>query len=328
MDAANDKPTRNSRWDREPALDSGGRPRIARITERDIEMFKLLARYRYLPLDDLHAFVGGSLKGLSHHINVLSRKPNLFVNRPYQQQNNVAANHRRLVYELDDKGIAILHERGHPHIAKTYHRNFVHELMACRVMVSFELGVRSVSSTRLITWQEILASEKTPATTRDLPQPTHIPVTFEFQRERRSMNICADAQPFGIERAVASKRLYFFFPGIEADCGTEPIQSYDFDRTSIYRKFRAYQAIAEQQLYASHFGFPNFFVPIITTTTVRMQSMIRLLDKMTQGQGSKMFLFKSFPQRASAEQTPRPPGHMFTDPWQRAGHPPLCFTQP
>jgi len=63
MDTAANKPTRNSRWDREPVLDSRGRPRIARITERDIEIIKLLARYRYLPLDDIHGFVGGSLKG-------------------------------------------------------------------------------------------------------------------------------------------------------------------------------------------------------------------------------------------------------------------------
>jgi hypothetical protein len=151
---------------------------------------------------------------------------------------------------------------------------------------------------------------------------------FEFQGEQRSVNVCADAQPFGIERAGGCRRWYFFFPGIEADCGTEPIESYDLDRTSIYRKFRAYQAIAEQELYASHFGFPNFFVPIITTTDVRMQSMIRLLEKMTQGHGSKMFLFKSFSQHTSTERTPRLPGHMFTDPWQRAGHPPLCFSQP
>src|SRR5215470_10173367 len=328
MDTRKRKQTRNSRWDREPVLDGNGRPRIARITDRDVEIFKLLARYRYLPLDDLHAFVSGSLKGLSHHINLLSRKPNLYVNRPCQQQNNVAANHRRLVYELDDKGIAVLRERGLPHLAKTYHRNFAHELMACRVMASFELGARNSGNTRLITWREILTSEKTPAKTRERAQPAHIPVTFTFEGEQRSMTVCADAQPFGIERAVGCRRWFYFFPGIEADCGTEPIESYDFDRTSIHRKFRAYLAIAEQGLHASHFGFPNFFVPIITTTEIRMHSMIRLLEKMTDGRGSKMFLFKSFPTHTANEQAPRSPGHMFIEPWHRAGHPPLCFSQP
>jgi len=195
-------------------------------------------------------------------------------------------------------------------------------------MASFELGARNSGNTRLITWPEILASEKTPAKTRERAQPAHIPVTFTFKGEQRSMTVCADAQPFGIERAVGSRRWYYFFPGIEADCGTEPIESYDFDRTSIYRKLRAYQAIAEQELYRSHFGFPNFFVPIITTSTIRMQSMIRSLEKMTQGQGSKMFLFKSFSTQTSMEQTTHLPGHMFTEPWQRAGHPPLCFSQP
>src|SRR5215831_1767163 len=283
MDTRNRKQMRNSRWDREPVLDSRGQPRVARLTERDIEIFKLLGRYRYLPLDDLHAFVGGSLKGLSHHLNLLSRKPNLYVNRPYQQQNNVAANHRRLIYELDDKGIEVQRQRGLPHHSKTYHRNFAHELMACRVMASFELGARNAGNARLIGWQEILASGKIPERTRGLPQPAQVPVTFTFQGEQRSMNVCADAQPFGIERTGGCRRWYFFFPGIEADCGTEPIESYDLDRTSIYRKLRAYQAIADQGLYASHFGFPNFFVPIITTTDIRKRSMIALLEKITQG---------------------------------------------
>src|SRR5262249_53351192 len=60
MDTAKHKPIQNSRWDPEPVLDSRGRPRIARLTERDIEIFKLLPRYRFPPLDDLHAFVGAA----------------------------------------------------------------------------------------------------------------------------------------------------------------------------------------------------------------------------------------------------------------------------
>ena len=195
-------------------------------------------------------------------------------------------------------------------------------------MASFELGARNACNARLISWQEILASGKIPERTRGLSQPAQVPVTVTFQDEQRAMTVCADAQPFGIERTGGGKRWYFFFPGIEADCGTEPIESYDLDRTSIYRKFRAYQAIAEQELYASHFGFPNFFVPIITTTDIRMRSMMRLLEKITEGRGSKMFLFKSFPPHISTDEAPRSPGHMFADPWDRAGHPPLCFSQP
>jgi len=55
---------RRSRWDRAPALDSRGRQKRAQLTGRDLEIFKLLARYRHLSIDDIDAFVGGSRKGL------------------------------------------------------------------------------------------------------------------------------------------------------------------------------------------------------------------------------------------------------------------------
>ena len=77
----------------------------------------------------------------------------------------------------------------------------------------------------------------------------------------------ADARPFGLERDHRRPRSYLFFPGIEADCGTEPLDASDFERSSIAKKFAAYIAIAEQGIYRSHFGFPNFFVPLIAPTS-------------------------------------------------------------
>ena len=79
-------------------------------------------------------------------------------------------------------------------------------------------------------------------------------------------------------------------PGIEADCGTEPLDASDADRSSIAKKLAAYTAIAEQGIYRSHFGFPNFFVPVITSTNARMSSIMRLLEKMSGG-GSKENVF-------------------------------------
>ena len=326
MDAVTPK-LRNSRWDREPVLDADGKPVVARITDRDIEIFRLLARYRYLPLNDIHAIVGGSFKNITHRLGLLSRKPNLYINRPHQQRQNADTNHRHLIYELDDKGIALLRDLGLDY-AKVHHRNFTHELMVCRIMASFHLGTRENANIRLITWQEILASDKLPAATKTLSNPASVPVSFLVRGERCTKAVVADAQPFGLERTNADgTRAYFFFPGIEADCGTEPIESYDYERSSIHGKFAAYRAIAAQELYRSHFGFPNCFVPFITTTTARMQSMMRMLEKLTDGQGSKMFLFKTFPTLTSFEKQAPSSGHMLTTPWQRVGFTPLDFTK-
>jgi hypothetical protein len=324
MDETVEKQTRNSRWTRDP-VNNAGAAVVVYPTDRDIEIFQLLTRYRYLPSDYIHAFVGGSMSALSRRLNFLSRKPNLYLARPHQQRETADANYRHLIYELDERGSRVLKERGLSFPPKSYHRNFAHELMVAQIMVSFELGTRERTNVRFITWSEILANPSTPQATRQSPTATAIPVTFSAHGERHSLHITADARPFGLERVIDGARTYLFFPGIEADCGTEPVEATGFERSSIAKKFAAYIAIAEQGIYRSHFGFPNFFVPFIAPTRVRLESMMSLLQRMTGGRGSKMFLFKTFPLLSSVEKPPKAGGDMLTVPWQRAGFPPLCF---
>jgi hypothetical protein len=326
MDAIPDPRKRNSRWSRDPVIGSDGAARPAILTERDIEIFKLLARYRYLPSDYIHAFVGGSEKALTHRLNLLSRKPNLYLARPQQQRQSANANYRHLTYELDDRGARTLRERGLPNPPKSHQRNFGHELMVWLITASIELGTRESGHVRLISWTEILASEKTPRTTRESAAPASIAISYSLRGEARSDTITADARPFGLERTLGGKRSYLFFPGIEADYGTEPIDAQSTDRSSLAKKFAAYLAIAEQGIHRSHFGFPNFFVPVVTTTAARMRSMMELVDRLTHGEGSKILLFKTLPSFTSAEKPPPPGGHMLMSPWERIGHPPLSFT--
>jgi hypothetical protein len=57
-----------------------------------------------------------------------------------------------------------------------------------------------------------------------------------------------------------------------------------------------------------------------------MQSMKRLLEKVTDSRGSKIFLFKLFPAFTSFERPPGPGGHILTEPWQRVGFEPFNLT--
>jgi hypothetical protein len=325
MAAITDTKTRNSRWSRDPVVGSSGNAVVARPTDRDIEIFKLLVRFRYLPSDYIHAFVGGNEKALSHRLNLLSRKPNLYLARPHQQRQCADANYRHLIYELDERGRRTLRERALSFLPKSYHHNFTHEVMVAQITASIELGTRATPGVRLITWPEIIAHETTPLVTRNAAAPATIRVSYELRGERRCDDIAADARPFGLERIIDAKRSYLFFPGIEADCATEPIDASDTVRSSIAKKFAAYLAIAEQGVFRTHFGFPNFFVPVITTGTARMESIMQLLGRLTGGRGSKMILFKTFPTLTSPDKPPPPNGHMLTAPWQRVGFPPLCL---
>src|SRR6185437_75690 len=129
MDATPEKQVRNSRWSRDPVMSRDGTAVAVYPTERDIEIFLLLLRFRYLPSNYIHAFVGGSEKALSHRLNLLSRKPNLYLARPPQQRQCADANYRPLTYALDERGMRALRERGFAVAPRNHCRNFAHELM-------------------------------------------------------------------------------------------------------------------------------------------------------------------------------------------------------
>jgi len=284
----------------------------------------VLARYRYLPADYIHALAGGNFKHLIHRLNILSRAPNLFLNRPHQQRANANANCRPLIYELDERGANALHERGFEYRRNRVQGSFAHELMVAQIMASFELGARERNA-HLITWDDILRSQALPETTRRSAKPFHIPITLTVDGQRLETHIAADGEPFGIGRTIDGQRGYFFCPGIEADCGTEPVDASDFARSSIHKKFVLYLAIEAQGIHRSHFGFPNFCVPVITTNEIRARSMMEVLKRITAGKGSRIFLFKTFPAFTSFEKPPQPSGRMLTEDWQRVGYPPFNF---
>jgi hypothetical protein len=317
-----DQRTRNSRWDREPKLDGAGKPIVARLSEDDLVILKLLGRYRYLPSDYLASLTGRSLPALQTRLEVLCRKPNGYINRPHQQRANADANTRRLIYELDDRGAEELRGRGLPYSRKKYLRNFAHELMACMIAASFEIGAKSSSAIRLIGWHELIESPQMPAATKQLANPQVISI----ERDGRPESLASDWRPFVIERNFHSRSFAFVF-GFEADCGTEPIDSADDQRTSIRNKLVAYLNALDQDVPARHFGASTFLIPFVTTTEVRMRSMIDLLERLKPGMYAKRFLFKHIPSFTSFEKPAPASGHILLDPWQRAGFGPFSFAE-
>lgn len=314
--------TRNSRWDREPKLDRAGKPIVARLSEDDLVILKFLGRYRYLPSDYLASLTGRSLPALQARLEVLCRKPNSYINRPHQQRANADANTRRLIYELDDRGAEELRGRGLAYCRKKYLRNFAHELMACMIAASLEIGARSSNGIRIIGWNELIDSPQMPAATKRLANPQ----VLSIERDGRTESLASDWRPFVIERNFSAKSFAFVF-GFEADCGTEPIDSADDQRTSIRNKFAAYLDALDQDVPARHFGATTFLIPFVTTTRMRMFSMMDLLQRLTPGPYAKRFLFKHVPSFTSFEKPAPPTGHILFDPWHRAGFEPFSLAE-
>jgi hypothetical protein len=317
-----DQRKRNSRWDRAPKLDKAGRPTVARLSEDDLAILKLLGRYRYLPSDYLAALSGRSLPALQARLELLCRKPNSYINRPHQQRANADANTRRLIYELDDRGADELRTRSLAYSRKRYLRNFAHELMTCTIAASFEIGARSSNAIRIISWHELIDSPQMPSATKQLANPQFLSI----ERDGRAESLASDWRPFVIERNFHSRSFAFVF-GFEADCGTEPIDSGDDQRTSIRNKFVAYLNALDQDVPRRHFGAATFLIPFVTTTKPRMLSMIDLLERLRPGAYGKRFLFKHIPSFTSFEKPAPATGHILFEPWQRAGFEPFSFAE-
>ena len=311
------------------------------ITERDIEILRLLSRYRYLRSSHLQALVGGkSQKRFVERLGHLYHEGG-YVNRPSQQWQAISARYMPAVYELGDGGERLLIEQGvldqqlSPLLRKGRHgavRHYQHDLMICDILASIEIGIRADQNLRFVSWQELLASPKMPEATRTAVNPFAIPVSVTYAcprmkaTERWDKPLIPDAL-FGIEYSSDGRKTYRFF-AIEADRNSEPIFRGNLHQTSYLRKILQYREIAARKAYLTHFGLPNLLVLNVTTNEQHMRNVVQFVGEVTQGKGCTYLLFKTMPSLASLEKAPPPTPYILTAPWQRAGHPDFKIDQP
>lgn len=296
-------------------------PRGRRIllTERDLELFRLLDRYRYLPSNFILAFLGG------HPTYHRQRLTDLFhegwLRKPEAQWQTFNARYRPNSYELSQKAktalsdIAPLSEyqigSGAP---------FWHEHLVCLVMASIELAARG-DGIAMRTWRDVLA--RAPQAQAASAAPFSVSVEApELKGSRRVLR--PDGLPFGLAAART-----IWFPGIEIDRHTEPLHPSDLrSRTSsILLKFVLYQQFVRERLFEKHYGLPNVMVPIVTVNDVHMRNMIELALSMSDGRGFKWMLFKSLPGIASGRIAPEPQRDILSAPWLRPGNPPVSLLE-
>lgn len=316
---------RRSRFGSDPLLDDKGRARVAVLSENDNAILAFLARRRYATAEEIALITGGSVRWTRDKLDHLKSKPNLYVRVCEEQTSNPRAHQwNKLIYELNGPGVTYL--RGREMDIPPRHRpySFPHEIMVSQIMTSFDLAAVENPNIRIVDWAERLAHPKTPEATRQMTAPAQIPLGAVVGRADRQ-HIRADGDPFGIERAIDGKNSYFWFPGIEADRGTEPVKSYDFKRSSIHGKLQEYLHVIRNNIHFTHFGYNKMFVPIITVSKPRMQSMMECLASIDP-KGSQYFLFKTFTPFDYVQPQQTPSGFMATEDWLRVGHPPLNLT--
>jgi hypothetical protein len=303
---------RNSRWSDEPKLDKSGKPVVITPVESDLKLFQLLLRYRYLPANFILPFTGFYHTYLKGRLDVLSRKPNKFLDRPDKQRSQPNANYRFLIYQLAYRGERALKDAGlwtpEPQLGdKTL---FAHSLMVTETIASLELGCRS-----MIWWPEIAAR-------LDNPQ-RFIPVEISYRKEALAFDHYNDSNgPFGIRYPDNTARFF----SLEAE-HTNQVDCKHLRKTSFLKKFLAVKAIMDTGAYKKAWGIPNLVTLVVTASQSRIDTMKDLILRETNGKGLRYIAFYKIPVMENLEPA-KPMPEMFTSGWQRAGHPDLYLNEP
>lgn len=282
------------------------------LTSRDMEIFRILGRYRFLRSTYLHAFVGGdSEKRFKERLGDLFHEG--YLDRPKEQWRFADSRFMPVVHELGYGGRAAIATAGGEPAPITWlqngpHRQFEHSLMICEVLASIELAIRHRRDLRFIAWSEILA--KAPEYTRQSAKPYLLTAG-------EGISVAPDAL-FGIEYQRDGRRSYRFF-ALEADRGTMPLVRANKNQTSYLGKLAAYREIIERGVPKACLRVPNLLVLTVTTNDARIADMVAQSTSCTCG--SAAFLFKAVhPGTLSAPAT-----KFVLEPWQRAGQPALVI---
>jgi Replication-relaxation len=301
---------------RRDSTDPNGRPLV--MGERDRAILELLDpqfRFKYLPSNWIHAFIGGNWTGFRKRLARMKRRPQCYLVRPKQQDVSENARYKHDVYARSDAGARFL---GTTNGSKSYKdREYAHDLLTDLVDASIELGVRADKSLRLLTWRELATHKNVPLSTRLSPFPFRVPLGTQAGRDQY---LEPDGRPLIVEKRDATAFRCNLYLLKEIDLNTEPLTS-STARASWQRKFERYKLFFDNKLYERHYGFHSCLVLVVTTSEQRMQALLDMNPP-------SYFLFRTEPNHARAPHFPKPNADMMTEPWKRAAETDFCLNDP
>ena len=167
--------------------------------------------------------------------------------------------------------------------------------------------MRASAPVELVPWPDLAARGKIPEPTIGNKQPHALVLP--------SATLIPDGKSF----AIKSGNRWRFVLGMEIDRATEPLAG-NHARRTIRHKLELYAQCFDQRVYATHYGFPNAVVLIVTTSPACMNSMMKLCETVT---GPCSYLaFAHTKDWAIEPRFPAPNGDML-GPYKRVGLPPL-----
>jgi hypothetical protein len=288
--------------------------------ERDLLWFQKIHGHGPLSSSYLHAFskhLRRNEKRAKDRLTDLfneSRTPHdgTYLTRPSQQFRTLDSRYNDLVYDLTDAANAALKERGLWQDTATGRAGpWLHGFMVSCITASIELATLDRDDIRYIPQAEILARAGT-----ELRYPTTIedPATGKAARK----DLIPDAL-FGLEYTVNGESLYRFYL-VEADRGTEPATSANFNRKSHHRSILQYRDYIRRGHYKDHLGLTaSLLVLNVMTDAAKLRKMIALTQEVSGDQGNTFMLFQLCKSFGPVFKPPKPMPELLEGSWSRAG---------
>ncbi len=277
------------------------RPRFARttdepqfqITDRDVDIIRHVAEHRFLRSTHISTFLNAP------HKKILDRLSPLFLGGYLDRPRAQLEYHVRgggseaIVYALGSKGAQLLAERdgldsrGPNWTRKNMDtgREFVlHALAAADIAVALSIACRAHSDIKVHhpTQLRTMLPEQTSVEQR----PWHMRVRVQHNGTTADVGVLPD-YAFALYLPDGRRRPFF----VECDRGTMPVMRANLEQTSMLRKFLGYEAVRQQGLHTSRYGWQNFRVLIVTTGTDRIETMQATIASTPALKSSPLFLF-------------------------------------
>jgi hypothetical protein len=198
-----------------------------------------------------------------------------------------------LIYALGNRGAQLLASRDGfigakidwAQKNKDSGREFIrHTLAVSDLRVELTVSCRSHDGITLMDRDQIF--ETLPTETRSARNPWAWRVRIQHAGAFKDVGLSPD-YTFAIFLPDGRRRPYV----VECDRGTMPVERTSLDQTSMLRKFLAYESGRAQELQNRKFGWKNFRVLTITSSSERADHMRALITKTPALKHSPLFLF-------------------------------------
>ena len=236
-----------------------------------------------------------------------------YLTRPLQQFRTIDSRYNELIYDLAPAAQSALKDAG---VWREYvgapGGPWLHAHMVACITASIELATLERDDVSYIAGWRVLKRAKT---------ELRYPVSFVDPASKRRIkkDLIPDAL-FGLEyHTVEGSRFRFFV--VEADRATEPLTASTWNRKSVVRSIRQYQAYIGDSGYRRQLQLTAPLIVLnVCSDAARAEKMMATLQRLEPG-GVAYQLFQSWDGFGDVWRPQPPNGDLLTRPWQRAGCP-------